>query len=30
MSEQTLYEKFGGSETIGKVVDTLKDDIIYK
>lgn len=30
MSEQTLYEKFGGSETIGKVVDYFYEELVLK
>lgn len=30
MTEQTLYEKFGGSETIGKVVDYFYEELVLK
>jgi hemoglobin len=30
MAEQSLYEKFGGEETIGKVVDYFYDELVLK
>ncbi|WP_102349170.1 group I truncated hemoglobin [Bacillus sp. Marseille-P3661] len=30
MSEQTLYEKVGGKEAIGKVVDYFYDELVLK